>query len=72
MIYLKSAVAGVLVALLALIVMVVLTTRVWVDVGEGSGGIGAVSAPFAVSLPVLMIAFAAGFIWRFRRLRRRA
>jgi hypothetical protein len=74
MIWLKSIFAGVAAALLTLVAIVIATTTWVVSIsrGAGSGGIGAVSTGVIelVVLPVVL-AFAVGFLWMFRRQRRR-
>ena len=72
MIWLKSALIG-LVAAIATIVAIVVATTTWhMSAGQGSGGIGFVS--FGLSALLLFpaaLAFALGFRWMFRRQRRR-
>ena len=74
MIWLKSALAGFAAALIALVAIVLATTAIVVSMSQsaGSGGIGFVSGGLSelLLLPVVL-AFALGFSWMRRRLRRR-
>jgi hypothetical protein len=77
MIYLKSILAGIAAVLLALILLVlaIVAFVLVTQLGTGSGGIGAVSAglpPLIVLTLLVLLAFAAGFYWEFRRASRRA
>ena len=73
MIWIKSALAGLVAATLA-VMAIVMATAAWmvnVQIGAGSGGIGAVS--FGVIELVLLpaaVGFAMGFWWMLRRQRR--
>ena len=73
MIWLKSVLAGLVAALLTIVVIVSVFTVTIVSMsqGAGSGGIGFVSGGVSelIVLPVV-IAFALGFWWMFRRQRR--
>lgn len=74
MIWIKSVLVGLAAAILA-IVVVPIAMIAWmtnVHFGEGSGGIGAVSAGIIemVFLPAI-IGFALGFWWSIRRQRRK-
>jgi hypothetical protein len=78
LIWIKSVLVGLAVAILAIMVGVVvvpMAVMAWmmnVHVGEGTGGIGAVSfgSIELVFLPAI-IGFALGFLWAMRRGRRK-
>ena len=75
MIWIKSALVG-LVAAIVTIIAVVVATATWminVQIGAGSGGIGAVSVGI-IELVLLpgALAFALAFWWTMRRQRRKA
>ena len=81
MIYLKSIVAGLAVAIAAVSLSAILAIigtfawlqfEMWRQQGPGSGGIGAVSAGIGESVVVLalilgVLGFVVGFRWEFRR-----
>ena len=72
MIWLKSATVGLLAAIATIVAIVLATTTVHMDAGQGSGAIGAVY--FSLSALLLVpaaLAFALGFRWMLRRQRRR-
>jgi hypothetical protein len=72
MIWIKSVFVGFAAALTTAVAIVIATTDVSLSVGQGSGGIGAIS--FGVSELLLFpaaLAFALGFRWMFRRHHRR-
>ncbi len=72
MIWLKSILVGLLAALATVGAIVMVTSRVSIAAGSGTGGIVAVSYGLsALLLFPFMLAFALGFRWMFRRLRRR-
>ena len=69
MVYIKSVLAG-LAALFVSVISTVIFTFVLPRLGNGSGGIGAVSVNGLVIVPILVIVFAIfafGFRWEFRR-----
>ena len=69
---LKNVLAGFAGAILAILVVALATCAWQVDVGEGSGGIGAVSLGLAeLVLEAGPIGFVLGFWWRARRQRYR-
>ena len=71
MIWLKSALIGVVAAIATVIVVVLATTSFYLNSGQG-GGIGAVYFSFSALLFVpAALAFVLGFRWMFRRQRRR-
>jgi hypothetical protein len=74
MIWIKSALVGLLAAIVAVVVSVLATTTwlISMTAGSGSGGIGAVSVGIIelVFLPAVL-AFALAFRWMLRRQRRR-
>jgi hypothetical protein len=72
MIWLVSALTGLVAALVTIVAIVVATATFSMSAGEGSGGIGVVY--FGLSWLLLFpaaLAFALGFRWMFRRQRRR-
>ena len=73
MIWLKSVLAGFTAAILTVIAIVLVTLRVFVDGGYGTGGV--VAASFGISTLAIVpvaLAFALAFRWMLRRQRRRA
>jgi hypothetical protein len=72
MIWIKSVLTGLAVAIITVVAIVIATTRVSISAGAGAGGIGAVSYGLpAVALFPFVLAFVLGFRWMFRRERRR-
>jgi len=72
MVWLKSALTGLVAAIVTTVAIVVATTSWHISGNQGSGGIGFVS--FGLSELLLfpaVLAFALGFRWMFRRQRRR-
>jgi hypothetical protein len=72
MIWFTSTLAGFVAAIVTIVAIVVATTTWHMDAGAGSGGVGVVS--FGLSEMLLLpaaLAFALGFLWMFRRQRRR-
>jgi hypothetical protein len=72
MIWIRSLLAGVAAALVALVIFVAvsflpLAGVVLMSRTTGSGGIGAVSVGSGPALLVALLAFAGGFYWQFRR-----
>jgi hypothetical protein len=77
MIYLKSILAGIAAVLLIFVLFIaaIVVAVLVAQIGTGSGGIGAVSAGLPLLLMfalVVVLAFAGGFYWEFRRASRRA
>ena len=76
MIYLKSLRAGIVGAMLGIVVSVLialgpLVVNLRQPRGAGSGGIGAVSSGIGYVLLPVLIGFAVGSAWQFRRTSRR-
>ena len=72
MIWLKSAFAGLVAAIITLLASIIATTSWHMSAGVGSGGMGFVSVgPSALLLFPAALAFALGLMWMLRRQRRR-
>jgi len=74
MIWFKSVLVGLAAAVATTVAIVLLTLTTfmwWADIGEGSGGIGAISIGIGQVLIFPVIAFALGFWWNVRRERRK-
>ena len=74
MIWFKSLLIGIGAAVattVALVLFTLTTFMWWADMGEGTGGIGAISIGIVEVLIFPVIAFALGFWWSIRRERRK-
>lgn len=73
MIWIKSALVGVLAAIVTVISIVIFSMTWWIDAGAGAGGMGFYSAGISgLGLLAGTLAFALAFWWTLRRQRRRA
>ncbi len=72
MAFIKSFLVGFLGLVAYIVCMTIWSARAHISVGEGSGGVGAVSLGlFEALFPWGLIAFALAFWWQWRRTRRR-
>ena len=69
MLYVNSALTGILMGIVAVVGWLLIKTALSTSIGEGAGAMGFVISDLEMLL-VAAVGFAAGFTWRMRRSRR--